>query len=66
MPGEILRLKRKEAGLTIGQLHDKTGVSVPAISRWERGERKITVDKFTQLLDALGSELVVVPKKGVD
>jgi transcriptional regulator with XRE-family HTH domain len=41
MTGKTLRQKRTQLGLTQAQLAKKLGVTVTAVARWERGERKI-------------------------
>jgi predicted transcriptional regulator len=42
--GRILREKREEKGIAIKTLAEHIGVSEMALSRYERGERKLTFD----------------------
>ena len=51
-----LYLKRAEAGLTIPQLAEKTGVAVGTISRAENGGG-VRVDTIQRLAEGLGCEI---------
>ena len=38
--GELRRSKRQSLGLTLGVVASRLGVSVPTVSRWERGRMR--------------------------
>ena len=52
MTGKAFKQKRGKLGLTQVQLATRLGVSVTAVARWERGERRISepVAKLLTLL----------------
>lgn len=47
-----LRAARLNAGMTQTQAAEIAGVNIGTISRWERGETKIPVDKLSKLCAA--------------
>lgn len=49
-----LKKLRQDAGLTQGQLAEKSGLSQSFISRLERGETEITSENLRAIADALG------------
>lgn len=71
----LLRIRelRLAAGLTQKQLADKMGISKPAVSLWESGAQRPSVDKLPKLAGILGSSIdelfslgdnTIVPEKG--
>ena len=55
---QLVHEKRKSLGLTIGQLAQRSGVSVSLISRIERGDlQNISVNKLNDLAQSLGLQL---------
>lgn len=52
--GKIIRKRRQELNIKIVELSKKTGYSQCTISRWEKGERKITLHDFETMCKALG------------
>lgn len=52
---ELIRLKRKEKGLTLRDVADVVGVSEGTVSRWESGDiktmRRDKIEKLSRLLD---------------
>ena len=54
--GARLRRRRKESGLTLKGLSDRSGVTLSMISKAERGEVALTYDKFAALARALGMD----------
>lgn len=52
--GEQILAKRKERGLTQGEVAARCGVSVQAVSKWERGLAKPSEAILVQLVDFLG------------
>ena len=51
--GELLRTLRKHKNLTQKQLGKIISVRNTEISKLERGDRNLTIDRLIQLLDAL-------------
>lgn len=52
-----LRRWREERGLTLEELSDLTGLSVPMLSRAERGEREIAPLKRVAMARLLGARV---------
>ncbi len=52
-----LRVKRKQAGLTIGALAARAGLSQKQLERIERGESRMRVEETLRLAAELGCEL---------
>lgn len=48
-----IKERRKEIGMTQGQLAEKIGVSQAALCSWEKGEYRPKMDKIRLLADAL-------------
>lgn len=61
MPDKVrmlkLMFKRKEAGLTQGELAKKVGVKLMTIYNYEAGIRKPTADKLKKIANVLGCSL---------
>jgi transcriptional regulator with XRE-family HTH domain len=55
--GEKIRAARKAKHMTMSQLAEMTGLSVPAISRYELGERTPRMDKLFVIANALEMEV---------
>ncbi|WP_330436586.1 helix-turn-helix domain-containing protein (plasmid) [Streptomyces sp. NBC_00825] len=53
-PGELVRLARKERGLTLAQLGELAGYSAAQVSRYERGISPLTDVTDRRFADALG------------
>ena len=51
-------------GLTQSQLGELVGMDAPAISRIERGHRKLSYEQVSRLAAALGLELYIGPQRG--
>lgn len=68
--GLNIRAIRKSQNLTIDELAEKCDFQAPYLSDVERGERNITLQTLTKILDALqvepGSVLIPEIKSGVD
>ncbi|XHW39296.1 helix-turn-helix transcriptional regulator [Streptococcus dysgalactiae subsp. equisimilis] len=54
MLSERLKTLRKEAGLTQEEVAKKLEISRPAYTYWEKGEKKPTPDKLTQIANLFG------------
>lgn len=51
--GAVLREARREAGLTQSQLGDQTGLGRKAIGQIERGDKRLQVGAFVDIILAL-------------
>jgi HTH-type transcriptional regulator/antitoxin HipB len=60
--GAIIRRARKRAGLTQGNLGERTHLRQGTISRLEAGEPAVQLRTMMQVLSALELELVVRPR----
>jgi transcriptional regulator with XRE-family HTH domain len=61
-----LRLKtlREDAGLTVDQLAERSGIPAATIYDWEKARHAISIDQLPQLADALGISIrSLLPKK---
>ena len=52
--GENMKIARKAAGLTQGELAARLDVYQKDISRWENGERTPSIEVFAKICKALG------------
>src|SRR6266446_6506867 len=55
--GERVRDVRSSFGMSLSQLGELCGLSVPALSRFERGELELSVEAFGRVQDALAELL---------
>lgn len=55
--GRRLRVARKQLGWTLAQLSERSGVSIPTISRAERGQLALGYDNFAALGQALQMDM---------
>ncbi|WP_176736274.1 helix-turn-helix domain-containing protein [Oligoflexus tunisiensis] len=60
---ETIRDLRKKHGISQGELAQISGVSLPSISRFERGKDTIRLDVLMKILDALGYRLEIKAKE---
>ncbi len=63
--GEKLKLARKKANLTQGELAEKLQVYQKDISRWERGERTPSLEMFAKIcriLNVSADEILDIEK----
>lgn len=60
--GAMIRLRRKEAGLTQAQLASFLGFGVRFVSELERGKQTVEMGKVLAILAGLGLELRVNEK----
>lgn len=58
--GAFLKSVRRERGLTLDKLEEKTGVTTNTISSAESGKRNFSSDTFLKLCDALGVDFMGV------
>lgn len=59
-----LTLAREEAGLTQTALGERIGVGLDAVKSWETGRCKPFAGSIIAYADALGYDLVLVPRDG--
>jgi len=59
---EIARL-RKAAGLTQPELAERSGVGLRFVRELEQGKPTVRLDKVRRVLDLLGHELCLRPKR---
>lgn len=52
-----LTIKRKEAGLKIYELAEKTGLNYNTISQYENGKHRPLAENLQKIADALGCEV---------
>lgn len=62
---ERIRALRKSHGISQGELAEISGVSLPSISRLERGKETIRLDVLIKILECLGYELEIKPKSNI-
>ena len=60
--GKILRQKRKEQGLTQGEVAAHCGLSTRFVSEVERGKATAEIGKVISLLKAVGVDLFALPR----
>jgi HTH-type transcriptional regulator/antitoxin HipB len=63
---EAIRELRKKHGISQGELAQISGVSLPSISRFERGKDTIRLDVLMKILDALGYRLEIKAKEKIN
>lgn len=63
MVGRVVRARRAELGLRQDELADLAGVSTRFISSLEAGKPTVQLDRVTAVLEVLGLELAVVPRR---
>ena len=58
-PGETIKALRECRGLTQNDVAGVLGVDKSAISRYECGTRKMTVERYEEILEALSAGLLI-------
>lgn len=62
---DFLKLKRKQAGLTQGELADRSGVALTVIRKIEQGRLNLNLEKVNQVLRMFGHELAPVSSREI-
>lgn len=62
----VLREARLRAGLTQRELAERTGTTQPAVSRWETGRVRPSLETLRTLIQACGLELRLVLTEPVE
>jgi transcriptional regulator with XRE-family HTH domain len=57
-----LRKLREKLNLTQGEMARRVGVQQPAISKLENGDRRLTLEAFSEIITALGGEWEITVK----
>lgn len=52
--GERIREERKSCGISMAELGQRIGVTAAAVSRYELGQRELTIDTIERIANALG------------
>lgn len=57
--GKILKEARISKGMTQAELAEKAGVTIRAITYWENGRKRMTVESADKVFGALGESLTI-------
>lgn len=57
--GKILQNERKKRGISQAKLAEMTGLTIRAISYWENGKRKMTLENADKVFKALNTKIIV-------
>ena len=57
---QMLKQIRTELGLTMEEVAQRSGYTVPSISRWENGERVPKIEVAVKVLESMGCEVAVI------
>lgn len=60
--GRLARQERKRQGLTLDQVYSVTGLTTRFLSEFERGKPNASLSRVMDALQALGLELLVLPR----
>lgn len=58
--GERLRQIRRDLGLTLAEVAQRSGLAVSTVSKVERGRMALTYDRFSQLAEGLGVDVAAL------
>jgi len=61
--GALARTHRRRAGLTLEEVADATTLGLRFLSEFERGKENASLGRCLRALNALGLEVVVVPRE---
>ena len=62
--GELIRLRRRELGLTLQRASSLAGVGSRFLSELERGKPTVELEKTLTVLQLLGLEIQIGPREG--
>ena len=60
--GRLARQERKRQGLTLDQVYSASGLTTRFLSEFERGKRNASLGRVMDALQALGLEVLVLPR----
>ena len=63
---KILQNERKKKGISQGELARMTGFTVRAISYWENGKRKITLENADKVFKALHTSITIGDTENIE
>jgi transcriptional regulator with XRE-family HTH domain len=65
-PGELARALRQRRGLTLDELSNRTGISKGHLSRFERGEKTVSVSALMRVAQALHTSAAALLGEKID
>ena len=60
--GQLVRQERKRQGLTLDEVYSASGLTTRFLSEFERGKPNASLGRVMDALQALGLELLVLPR----
>ena len=60
--GRLARRERKRQGLTLDSVYSVTGLTTRFLSEFERGKPNASLGRVMQALQALGLEMLILPR----
>ena len=60
--GRLARRERKRQGLTLDNVYSVTGLTTRFLSEFERGKPNASLGRVMQALQALGLEMLILPR----
>jgi len=60
--GRLVRLERRRQGLTLDEMYSTSGLTTRFLSEFERGKPNASLGRVMAALQALGLEMLVVPR----
>jgi transcriptional regulator with XRE-family HTH domain len=60
--GELARQERKSQGLTLDKIYSVTGLTTRFLSEFERGKPNASIGRIMDALQALGLEMLILPR----
>jgi len=60
--GALARLERKRQRLTLHDVYDASGLTTRFLSEFERGKPNVSLNLVMRALQALGLELIILPR----
>lgn len=64
--GQLARARRKASGLTLQEVSDTTRLGLRFLSEFERGKPNASLGRVLQALEALGLDVLVLPREDAD
>jgi transcriptional regulator with XRE-family HTH domain len=60
--GDLARQERKRQGLTLNEVYSASGLTTRFLSEFERGKPNASIRRVMDALQALGLEMIVLPR----
>lgn len=64
--GELARQERKRQGLTLDKVYSVSGLTTRFLSEFERGKPNASIGRVMDALQALGLEMLVLPRSDAE